>query len=75
MPKSIFVCAATDITTSRLTNANMDNLLKGEYMSVNASIKVRESPMRVALEVPLVEVVMLVSVLLAKIPINKTAIA
>jgi hypothetical protein len=63
------------MTMRRLTSENMDNFLNGEYMSVNANSKVSESPIRVLFDVPLVDVVMLVSVLLANIPINKTAIA
>ena len=46
------------MTMSRLTNAKMESFLKGEYIKVNASMRVRLSPMSVLLEVPLVEVVM-----------------
>lgn len=60
---------------SRLTNANIDSFLKGEYINVKPSNSVRLSLMRVLLDVPLIEVVTEVSVLLAKMPINITAIA
>lgn len=63
------------ITMSRLTNAKMESFLNGEYIKVKASMRVRQSPISVLLEVPLVEVVMVVSVLRAKMPMKRTAMA
>lgn len=71
----MLVCTAMAITMSKLTKAKMESFLKGEYMNVNASMRVRLSPISVLLDVPLVEVVMVVSVLRAKMPMKSTAMA
>lgn len=43
VPKSILVCADIATTMSRLASVNNDSLRNGEYISVNASMRVKVS--------------------------------
>lgn len=56
-----------------MISTNIDSFLNGQYMSANPNINPRLSRTSVLLVVPFVEVIIVVSVPLANIPIKRTA--
>lgn len=59
----------------RVTKAKIESFLKGEYMKVNPKSKMRLYENRVVLATPSVVLLMVLSVLLANIPMKMTAMA
>jgi hypothetical protein len=71
VPNSMFVCPATAITRSRVARANRDSLRKGEYIRLKPSINV----IALLKNAELVALSVVVSLLLANIPMKSTATA
>lgn len=61
------------MTRRRLTKAKIESFLKGEYMKVKPNSKMRLYEKRVLLATPYVVLLMVLSVLLAKIPMKMMA--